>query len=120
MDVRKSELIKQGTDIIGARTKVKIVKNKVAPPFKEAEFDIMYGTGISKIGCILDIATAAGIIQKGGAWYSYNEERIGQGRENAKQFLKERPELLAEIEEEVRDILFNEAGDAPEIDLSEE
>ena len=120
MDVRKQELIKQGTDIIGARTKVKIVKNKVAPPFKEAEFDIMYGTGISKIGCILDIATAAGIIQKGGAWYSYNEERIGQGRENAKQFLKDRPELLAEIEEEVRDILFNEAGQAPEIDLSEE
>ncbi len=120
MDVRKQELIKQGTDIIGARTKVKIVKNKVAPPFKEAEFDIMYGTGISKIGCILDIATAAGIIQKGGAWYSYNEERIGQGRENAKQFLKDRPELLAEIEEEVRDILFNEAGEAPEIDLSEE
>lgn len=119
MDVRKQELIKQGTDIIGARTKVKIVKNKVAPPFKEAEFDIMYGTGISKIGCILDIATAAGIIQKGGAWYSYNEERIGQGRENAKQFLKDRPELLAEIEEEVRDILFNEAGQAPEIDLSE-
>ena len=120
MDVRKQELIKQGTDIIGARTKVKIVKNKVAPPFKEAEFDIMYGTGISKIGCILDIATAAGIIQKGGAWYSYNEERIGQGRENAKQFLKERPELLAEIEQEVRDILFNEAGEAPEIELSEE
>ncbi len=121
MDVRKQELIKQGTDIIGARTKVKIVKNKVAPPFKEAEFDIMYGTGISKIGCILDIATAAGIIQKGGAWYSYNEERIGQGRENAKQFLKERPELLAEIEEEVRDILFNEAGEAPEIiDLADE
>lgn len=120
MDVRKQELIKQGTDIIGARTKVKIVKNKVAPPFKEAEFDIMYGTGISKIGCILDIATAAGIIQKGGAWYSYNDERIGQGRENAKQFLKERPELLAEIEEEVRDILFNEAGESPEIDLADE
>ncbi len=119
MDVRKQELIKQGTDVIGARTKVKIVKNKVAPPFKEAEFDIMYGEGISKIGCILDIAVASGIVQKGGAWYSYEEERIGQGRENAKQFLKEHPELLDKIEEEVRDILFNEAGEAPEIDLSE-
>ncbi|MBQ3181540.1 MAG: recombinase RecA [Clostridia bacterium] len=120
MDVRKQELIKQGTDVIGARTKVKIVKNKVAPPFKEAEFDIMYGEGISKIGCILDIATATGIIQKGGAWYSYNEERIGQGRENAKQFLKEHPELLAKIEDEVRDILFNEAGEAPEIEIKDE
>ncbi len=113
LDVRKQELIKQGTDVIGARTKVKVVKNKVAPPFKEAEFDIMYGEGISKIGCILDIAAATGIIQKGGAWYSYEEERIGQGRENAKQFLKEHPEILEKIEEEVRDILFNEAG-APE------
>lgn len=113
LDVRKQELIKQGTEVIGARTKVKVVKNKVAPPFKEAEFDIMYGEGISKIGCILDIAAATGIVQKGGAWYSYEEERIGQGRENAKQFLKEHPEMLAKIEEEVRDILFNEAG-APE------
>ena len=113
LDVRKQELIKQGTDVIGARTKVKVVKNKVAPPFKEAEFDIMYGEGISKIGCILDIAAATGIIQKGGAWYSYEEERIGQGRENAKQFLKEHPEILEKVEEEVRDILFNEAG-APE------
>ena len=110
LDVRKQELIKQGTEVIGARTKVKVVKNKVAPPFKEAEFDIMYGEGISKIGCILDIAAATGIVQKGGAWYSYEEERIGQGRENAKQFLKEHPEILAKIEEEVRDILFNEAG----------
>ena len=110
LDVRKQELIKQGKEVIGARTKVKVVKNKVAPPFKEAEFDIMYGEGISKIGCILDIAAATGIIQKGGAWYSYEEERIGQGRENAKQFLKEHPEILAKVEEEVRDILFNEAG----------
>ncbi len=120
MDVRKQELIKQGTDVIGARTKVKIVKNKVAPPFKEAEFDIMYGEGISKIGCILDIAVATGIVQKGGAWYSYEEERIGQGRENAKQFLKEHPEILEKIEEEVRDILFNEAGATPDIELTEE
>ena len=115
LDVRKSELIKQGTDVIGARTKVKVVKNKVAPPFKEAEFDIMYGEGISKIGCILDIGVASGIIQKSGTWYNYDEERIGQGRENAKQFLKEHPEILAKVEEEVRDILFNAAG-APEED----
>ena len=97
LDVRKSELIKQGTDVIGARTKVKVVKNKVAPPFKEAEFDIMYGEGISKIGCILDIGVASGIIQKSGTWYNYDEERIGQGRENAKQFLKEHPEMLAKV-----------------------
>ena len=116
LDVRKQELIKQGTDVIGARTKVKVVKNKVSPPFKEAEFDIMYGEGISKIGCILDIGVAAGIIQRSGTWYSYEEERIGQGRENAKQFLKEHPEILEKIEEEVRDILFNEPGE-PESDM---
>ncbi len=114
LDVRKQELIKQGTDVIGARTKVKVVKNKVSPPFKEAEFDIMYGEGISKIGCILDIGVAAGIIQKSGTWYNYEEERIGQGRENAKQFLKEHPEILAKVEEEVRDILFNEPGEPEE------
>lgn len=110
LEVRKQELIKQGTEILGARTKVKVVKNKVAPPFKEAEFDIMYGEGISKIGCILDIGAACGIIQKSGTWYNYEEERIGQGRENAKQFLKEHPEILAKVEEEVRDILFNAEG----------
>lgn len=114
LEVRKQELIKQGTEILGARTKVKVVKNKVAPPFKEAEFDIMYGEGISKIGCILDIGAASGIIQKSGTWYNYEEERIGQGRENAKQFLKEHPEILAKVEEEVRDILFNDAGAAEE------
>ncbi len=110
LEVRKQELIKQGTEILGARTKVKVVKNKVAPPFKEAEFDIMYGEGISKIGCILDIGAASGIIQKSGTWYNYEDERIGQGRENAKQFLKEHPEILAKVEEEVRDILFNAEG----------
>ncbi len=114
LEVRKQELIKQGTDVIGARTKVKIVKNKVAPPFKEAEFDIMYGEGISKIGCILDIGVATGIVQKSGTWYNYEDERIGQGRENAKQFLKEHPEMLKKIEEEVRDILFS-SDDAEEI-----
>ncbi|MEG6523427.1 recombinase RecA [Desulfotomaculum sp. 1211_IL3151] len=105
MDVRKQENIKQGTDIIGNRTKVKIVKNKVAPPFKQAEFDIMYGTGISKEGSILDVATELKIVNKSGAWYSYGEERLGQGRENAKELFRERPELCAEIQAKVREKL---------------
>ncbi|SHE41946.1 recombination protein RecA [Desulforamulus putei DSM 12395] len=105
MEVRKHENIKQGTDIIGSRTRVKIVKNKVAPPFKHAEFDIMYGTGISKEGSILDVATELKIINKSGAWYSYGDERLGQGRENVKELLKERPELAQEIERKVREKL---------------
>lgn len=105
MEVRKSENIKQGTEIIGSRTKVKIVKNKVAPPFKMAEFDIMYGTGISKEGSLLDVASELKIINKSGAWYSYGDERLGQGRENAKETLKTRPELAQEIERLVREKL---------------
>ena len=93
MEVRKTEFIKQGSDNIGARTRVKIVKNKVAPPFKEAEFDIMYGEGISKVGCILDIAAEKGVVSKSGTWYNYGEMRLGQGRENAKKYLQENPEL---------------------------
>jgi len=98
MDIRPLSPIKEGNDKIGTRTKVKVVKNKVAPPFKEAEFDIVYGTGISKEGEVLDIASDINIIEKSGAWYSYKGERIGQGRENAKQYLKEHPEVLNEIE----------------------
>jgi len=98
MDIRPLSPIKEGNDKIGTRTKVKVVKNKVAPPFKEAEFDIIYGTGISKEGEVLDIASDINIIEKSGAWYSYKGERIGQGRENAKQYLKEHPEVLKEIE----------------------
>lgn len=105
MEVRRQEYIKQGTDMIGSRTKVKIVKNKVAPPFKQAEFDIMYGTGISKEGSILDIASELKIVNKSGAWYSYEEERLGQGRENVKELFKERPELCKEIENKVREKL---------------
>ena len=105
MEVRKSENIKQGTDIVGSRTKVKIVKNKVAPPFKMAEFDIMYGTGISKEGTLLDVATELKIVNKSGAWYSYGDERLGQGRENAKEVFKERPEMAQEIERLVREKL---------------
>ncbi|AYO30531.1 MAG: recombination protein RecA [Thermoanaerobacteraceae bacterium] len=102
LEVRKSETIKQGEEMLGSRTKVKVVKNKVAPPFKQAEFDIIYGEGISKEGCILDFAAEEGIIQKSGAWYAYEKERIGQGRENAKQYLKEHPDILNAIELKVK------------------
>ncbi len=105
LEVRKQENIKQGTDITGSRTRVKVVKNKVAPPFKQAEFDIMYGTGISREGSILDVAADMNIIVKSGAWYSYADDRLGQGRENVKEYLKEHPELTREIELKVRQAL---------------
>lgn len=103
LDVRRLESIKQGNEVIGSRTKVKVVKNKVAPPFKEAEFDIIYGQGISKEGNILDVAVNIDIVNKSGAWFSYNGQKIGQGRENAKQFLKENPEIAKEIETKIRE-----------------
>ena len=102
MDVRRTETIKQGGEVIGNRTRVKVVKNKVAPPFKEAEFDIMFGKGISKESDILDLAVNLGIIQKSGAWFAYNDGKIGLGRENAKIFLRENPEIAEEIERQVR------------------
>ena len=102
LDIRKIGQIKEGNDIIGNRTKVKVVKNKVAPPFKEAEFDIIYGEGISRIGDLLDLATNLEIVEKSGSWYSYKEERIGQGRENSKRFLIDNKEMAAEIESKVR------------------
>lgn len=102
LEVRKVETLKQGTDIIGNRTRAKVVKNKVAPPFKDAEFDIIYGEGISKAGCILDMAVDLNIVNKSGSWYSYGENRIGQGRENARDFLKKDPKLMEEIEQKVR------------------
>ena len=102
LEVRKIETLKQGTDIIGNRTRAKVVKNKVAPPFKDAEFDIIYGEGISKAGCILDMAVDLNIVNKSGSWYSYGENRIGQGRENAREFLKKDPKLMAEVEQKVR------------------
>ncbi|MCR5182410.1 MAG: recombinase RecA [Clostridia bacterium] len=98
LDVRRTESIKQGDAIIGNRTRVKVVKNKVAPPFKQAEFDIMYGRGISKAGDLLDCATQAGILEKAGSWYSYKGERIGQGRENVKEYLESHPAVMDEIE----------------------
>jgi recombination protein RecA len=103
MEVRRTETLKQGTEMIGNRTRVKIVKNKVAPPFKQADFDIMYGEGISKEGNILDIGTEMKIINKSGAWYSYGEERIGQGRENAKEYLKNNQNIAKEIENKIRE-----------------
>jgi len=101
IEVRKGEVIKDGTSIIGARTKCKIVKNKVAPPFKECEFDIMYGQGISRTGEVLDLATDLGVIKKGGSWFSYNDQKLGQGRDNVKELLKNDPELLKEIEAKI-------------------
>ena len=103
MEVRKGEALKQGGEIIGNRTKVKIVKNKVAPPFKTVEFAIMYGEGISKEGSIIDMGVELGIIKKSGAWFSYNGERLGQGRDNAKLFIKEHEDIRAEIEEKIRE-----------------
>jgi recombination protein RecA len=109
LEVRKQENIKQGTDIIGNRTRVKVVKNKVAPPFKQADFDIMYGFGISREGSILDVAAELGVISKSGAWYSYGDERLGQGRENVKEYLREHPEITREVELKIRQAL-NIAG----------
>ena len=105
LEVRKQENIKQGTDIIGNRTRVKVVKNKVAPPFKQAEFDIMYGFGISREGSILDVAAELNVVSKSGAWYSYGDERLGQGRENVKEYLKEHPEITREVEHKIRQAL---------------
>jgi recombination protein RecA len=102
LDVRRIETLKVGGEVVGNRTRVKVVKNKVAPPFKEAEFDIMFGKGISRSGDILDLAVNYNIINKAGAWYSYNGDKIGQGRENTKIYMEERPEFMADIEQQVR------------------
>ena len=103
MDIRKIENIKQDGEIIGSRARVKVIKNKVAPPFREAEFDIMYGEGISKVGNVLDMAVNLDIIEKSGSWFSYNGEKIGQGRENVKKYLQENSDILEEVEKKVRD-----------------
>jgi RecA protein len=123
LDVRKQEAIKINGEVMGSRTKVKVVKNKVAPPFREAVFDIVYGKGISKSGCVLDLATDLDIIDKSGAWFSYNGQKIGQGRENAKQFLEDNPSIMEEIDKKVREN-FNTAfeksmGEIPEADADD-
>jgi recombination protein RecA len=105
IDVRRQDAIKQGTDSIGVRTKAKVVKNKLAPPFREAEFDMIYGEGISKAGMILDTGVEQEVIEKSGTWYTYKNERIGQGRENAKKWLQDNPAVLADLESKIRETL---------------
>lgn len=119
LDVRRVETLKQGGEMVGNHTRIKVVKNKVAPPFKQAEFDIMFGTGISKEGDILDLAVECGIVNKSGAWYAYNGEKIGQGRENAKLFLKEHADICDEIEKKVRVHYHLLPDDAPEEETAE-
>lgn len=114
LEVRRAETIKQGNEMVGNRAKIKVVKNKVAPPFKQAEVDIMYGEGISQEGELLDIASDLDIVQKSGAWYSYNEVRLGQGRENSKEYLREHPELIDEINRAVR-AHYNLDGETTEV-----
>ncbi|HJD16284.1 MAG TPA: DNA recombination/repair protein RecA, partial [Candidatus Enterococcus stercoripullorum] len=117
LEVRRSEQLKQGSDIVGNRTKVKVVKNKVAPPFKVAEIDIMYGEGISQEGELLDMAVNVDLVDKSGAWYSYNGERIGQGRENVKNYMKDHPEMVSELLVKVRDAYG--IGDGSTIEVTE-
>ena len=124
MDVRKADVIKQGGEVIGNRTKIKVVKNKIAPPFKEAQFDIMFGQGISRTGDVLDIAVDDNIVVKSGAWFSYNGEKIGQGRENVKIYLDSNPSVFEEIEKKVRELHANKAVESksgePNIEEAEE
>ena len=114
LDIRRIEAIKSGTEVIGNRTRVKVVKNKVAPPFRETEFDIIYGEGISRAGSILDLAVTYDIINKSGAWFSYQDQRIGQGRENVKTYLKENPEIMNEVETKVRAAAQEKMGKKPQ------
>ena len=116
LDVRRIESIKKGDEILGNRTRVKVVKNKVAPPFKLTEFDIMYGKGISRSGDILDCAVSADLLEKSGSWYSYNGERIGQGRENVKSYLEEHPEIMDKLEERIKEIFVVKNDDGLEVD----
>jgi recombination protein RecA len=102
LDIRRIGAIKDRDEVVGNATRVKVVKNKVAPPFKQVEFDIMYGEGISKMGELLDLGVKAGVVDKSGAWFSYGDERIGQGRENSKQFLRDNPQVALEIEDKIR------------------
>lgn len=118
LEVRRAETLKQGNDMVGNKTKIKVVKNKVAPPFRVAEVDIMYGEGISREGEIIDIGSELDIVLKSGSWYSYNNERLGQGRENAKLFLKENASVRLEIQQKIRDH-YGLDGEKP-LDKSEE
>jgi len=120
LDVRRIENIKQGTQTIGARTRIRVVKNKLAPPFKEAEVDIIFGEGISKEGSLLDVGVETGIVTRTGTWYSYGDVRLGQGKENSRQFLRENPEISQEIEAKVRALLNPGQADAGDVDADED
>ena len=122
LDIRRIGAIKDREDIVGNQTRVKVVKNKVAPPFRSVEFDIMYGEGISKTGELLDLGVSAGIIEKSGSWFSYNEQRIGQGRENVKNFLNENSEIALEIEDKIKGntVLVEEILMTPDQQIPEE
>ncbi len=121
LDIRRIESLKDGAEVVGNRTRVKVVKNKVAPPFRQAEFDIMYGKGISREGSLLDIAVDRDIVKKSGAWYTYEGEQIGQGRENVKKFLGDNPDLVMEIQDRVlREVGLIEDGESPEVDEADE
>jgi recombination protein RecA len=120
IDIRRIGSIKKGDEVIGSETRVKIVKNKVAPPFRQAEFDILYAEGISHAGLVLDIAAEANIVQKTGAWYQYGDQRIGQGRENAKLFLKDNPAVLAEVEAKVKEHLGMKSSAGAEEEVAAE
>lgn len=120
LEVRRAEQLKQGNEVMGNKTRIKVVKNKVAPPFRTAEVDIMYGEGISKEGEIIDLGTELDIVQKSGSWYSYQEERLGQGRENAKQFLKENKDILLMIQEQIREHYGLDTGGSPASQPEEE
>jgi recombination protein RecA len=120
LDIRRIEAIKDGVEVVGNRTRVKVVKNKVAPPFKQAEFDIMYGAGISREGSVLDLAVEEGIVKKSGAWYTYDGEQLGQGRENAKKYLSENPEVMVEISDRVWKAVMPDPEEVGEAALEEE
>ena len=120
LDIRRIEAIKDGTEVVGNRTRVKVVKNKVAPPFRQAEFDIMYGRGISREGSLLDVGVDLGIIKKSGAWFTYEGEQLGQGRENVKNFLSENLDLMVEISEKVRIASGVDQAAEAAVDLADE
>jgi recombination protein RecA len=113
LDIRRIESLKDGAEVVGNRTRVKVVKNKVSPPFKQAEFDIMYGKGISREGSVLDLSVDLGIVKKSGAWFTYDGEQLGQGRENAKNFLADNPEVMVEVSEKVMIAAGLRPGDEP-------
>jgi recombination protein RecA len=118
LDVRKIDSIKQGENVVGNRTRVKVIKNKVAPPFKQAEFDIMYGKGIDRIGVIIDIGVKENIITKSGSWFSYGEERLGLGREKGKEYLKENPEILKKIESQLYEKINSKSNEKVEENIN--